>query len=520
MKRFPYMIIAITLLFSLMLVACSNETGTTKEGDSGQEKDKKDDVLVIAQKADLTTMDPQDALATPSENIFRNTYNRLFKRGANMETETELLQDYKIVNDTTWEFTLKEGIKFHNGESLTAEDVKFSIERVSTNEKLKEYPYFKAIKGVKVVDELHFKIVTEGPLPTLPRLLAKSGSDILPKDYIKENGWDHFLKKPIGSGPYKFVEWKPNSRVVLEPFENYFEGKVEEWKKVVFRPIPETSTRVGELLTGGVDIAKQIPPNEWERVNNAKGVSIVKGNTTRVMLLVVRTTEGSVTSDPRVREAIDLAINDQALAEGLLKGAGVPVRSRAPKGVIGYNPDLYNTYVYDPEKAKKLLAEAGYEDGLNITLTAPNGRYLMDSEVAQTLVGMLDKVGIKVNLDLAEWSNFLNTYNSNSNKELLLIGLADGLLDASYSLVHYTKERAEGQTDYYNPKVQKLYEEALHNMNKKERIKQLQKIQEIVAEERPHINLYQVKSIYGISDDINFSPRIDQQIYVPSITRK
>ncbi|SDM66471.1 peptide/nickel transport system substrate-binding protein [Fictibacillus solisalsi] len=519
--RSPYKLFFVAYLMVMLLVSgCSNQSSTREnekgtKGETGKDKT----TLVLAQSADITTMDPQNSLSTTGDRVFRNMFNRLFYRDANMEVQPELVEAYENVDDVTWKFKLKQGVTFHNGDPLTAEDVKFSLERVMNDQTLKEYPYFTQLAKIKVIDDLTLEIITDGPMPTLLRLLAKSGADVIPKKYFEEVGLKEFQKKPIGSGPYQFVEWKRDDRVVLEAYPDYFDG-APKWKEVIVRAIPESSTRVGELLTGGVDIATDIPPNEWDRVNGDEGVSLVTGDTTRIMLLVVRTTEGSVTADPKVREAIDLAINEKAIVDSVLKGTGVPVRSRVPEGVIGSNPDLYDAYVYDVEKAKKLLAEAGFKDGLEITLTAPKGRYPLDGEVAQLIASMLGEAGIKVNLKLLESSAFLDIYNSNSNEELLMIGLADGLLDASYSLVHYTKERATGQTDYYNEKVEKLYHDAGRNLNEEERIKQYQEIQAIIAEERPHITLFQQGSNYGVSDRVEFKPRLDEVINFSDISVK
>lgn len=520
MKKSLRFVFIVWLIGLLIISGCSSNTSTSnKEEETKGDIAKEKTTLVLAQSADITTLDPQNSLSTNGDRVFRNMFSRLFHRDEKMEIQPELVESYENVDDVTWKFKLKLGVKFHNGDPLTAEDVKFSLDRVMNDQSLKEYPYFTQLSEVKVIDELNFEIITDGPMPTLLPLLAKSGADVLPKKYIDQVGLEEFQKKPVGSGPYKLVEWKRDDRVVLEAYDDYFDG-APKWKEVIVRAIPESSTRVGELLTGGVDIATDIPPNEWDRVNNEKGVSLVTGDTTRVMLLVVRTTDGFATADPKVREAIDLAINEKAIVDSVLKGTGVPVRSRVPKGVIGSNPDLYNSYVYDLDKAKKLLAEAGYKDKLEITLTAPKGRYPLDGEVAQLIASMLGEAGIKVNLKLLESSAFLDEYNSKSNKELLMIGLADGLLDASYSLVHYTKERAAGQTDYYNEEVEQLYHDAGRNMDSKERVKQYQKIQKIVAEERPHIFLFQQNSNYGVSDSVNFKPRLDEVISFQDISVK
>lgn len=329
--------------------------------------------------------------------------------------------------------------------------------------------------------------------------MAKSGSGILPKDYVEEVGMEGFMEQPIGSGPYKFVEWKIDDKVVMERNEDYF-GDEPTWDTVTIRAINEGSTRVGELLTGGVDLITDVAPNEWDRVENNEGTSLVSGESTRVMLLMNRMTEGTITADPKVREAIDLAIDQQAIVDSVLQGSGVPVRSRVPEGVHGSDPDLYNAYVHDPERAKELLEEAGYGDGFELTLTSPKGRYPMDGQVAELIAVMLGEVGIDVNLELLESGTFIEKYSNKDNEELIMIGLADGLLDASYSLVHYSIDRAAGQTDYNNEEIDQLFKEASRNLDKEERVEQFKQIQQTVAEERPHTFLYQSKVNYGVSD--------------------
>lgn len=164
----------------------------------------------------------------------------------------------------TLNIKLIEGITFHNGDPLTSEDVKFSIERVATDDTMVEYTFFKPIKEVEIIDDHNLNIITHEPLPTLLDLISKSASEILPKNYIEENGIDHFRKNPVGSGPYQYVEWVKDDRVVLEPYEDYFGGKETEWKQVIVRNIPEASTRVGELITGNAHIIDDVPPNEWD----------------------------------------------------------------------------------------------------------------------------------------------------------------------------------------------------------------------------------------------------------------
>ncbi len=479
-------------------------------------------VLSIAMGSDLLTFDTQNHLNTSTHAILNNMTNQLFKKNADAEVLPWLAVSWKQLSDTVWSFTVREGIKFHNGDPLTAHDVQFTLMRAATDKSLKEYPYFKVIKDVRIVDNHTVEVETFDPTPTMLRLLSKPGSDILPKNYIEKNGWDHFLKNPVFSGPFQFVKWIRDDRVVLKPFAEYWEGGNTEWDEVHFRTIPEMSTRVGELLTGGVDVIYDVAPNEWERVNSGKNTRLVKGETTRIMLLIARCTEGSATSDKRVREAVDYAIDDKVLADVILSGSGTPTRTRVSRGVTGFDPSLYDTYCYDQEKAKQLLNDAGYRNGkkLELTLQSPRGRYLMDAEIAQMIAGMLEDVGIKVNLELMEWTNFNSVYVAKKNKELTLMGLGDNYFDAVYPLIHYTSERAAKETDFSNPECDALYKKASANMNQEERVKEFQRIQQIAAEERPHIPLYQLKATYGVNQRIEFTPRIDELSVVTEIHRQ
>lgn len=518
--KFKNYYLVIFVMFVLLLAACSEDSGEAQNKSDGSGDVTKDDRdLIIAQSADITSLDPQDSLSTNGERIFRNMYNRLFARNQDMEVVPELVEEFENIDDETWQFKLIEGVTFHNGDELTAEDVKFSLDRVKSEETLKEYTYFTQIKEVNVLGDYEVEIVTDGPMPTLQHLLAKSGADIMPKSYVEEVGMDGFVKNPVGSGPYKFVSWNVDSEVKLEKYEDYF-GDQPVWDTVTVKAITEGSTRVSEFLTGGVDLITDVTPNEWERVDGNEGTSLVQGETTRVMLLMNRMTEGYATSDARVREAIDLAIDKQAIVDSVLGGSGVPVRSRVPEGVEGSEPSLYDTAVYDPERAKELLEEAGYGDGLEITFTSPNGRYPLDGQVAELIAVMLEQVGITVNLELLESGTFIDKYSNNENDELIMIGLADGLLDASYSLVHYTIDRAAGQTDYNNEEVDELFKEASRNLDRESRVEQFQEIQKIVAEERPHTFLYQDKVNYGVSDAIEFQPRLDEAMYFDHILPK
>lgn len=512
-------IMTLMLILSLVLAACSSDKKTSSEakGEPVETSDSKK--LVIANGTDMVTFDIHDHNTTSSEAIHVNMFNYLVRTSPDGGFVGDLAESFENVDELTWSFKLKEGVTFHNGDPLTAEDVKFTLERVAKDDTLLEHGNYKQIKEVVVKSDLEFDIITTTPQPAFLNRLSRLGSGILPKNYIETEGWEVFLENPVGTGPYKFKEWKKDDRVILVKNENYF-GDEPKWEEVVFRSIPEDSTRVSELLTGGVDIAVNIPPTDIERIESTDGVASIQSPTQRVMMLAARTKGDGPTADPRIREAIDLAIDKQAIVDSLLDGAGTVTRTRVTPGNFGANESLYGVSVYDQERARELIKEAGYENGLTITLSSPNGRYLKDKEAAELMVAMLAEVGITVELELLEWSTFTTKYSEKSFGDLFFIAYGNSMFDASLALDRLKKDNAAGETDYDNPEVEELLVAAESNMNKEERAEQYQKAQEIIAEDRPQIYLYQVSSIYGHNERIEFEPRLDEMFYVDEITLK
>lgn len=492
----------------------SNDTQSETTNDSDDER-----TLTIGLSVDMSSFDIHDHNSTSTEAIHGNMLNYLVKKDPEGNFHPDLAESYENTDDYTWEFTLREGVTFHNGDELTAEDVKFTLERVANDESLQEHSHYKQIKDVEIVDDYNFKIITYEPEPILLNRLSRIGSGILPKNYIEENGWDYYLQHPIGTGPFKFVEWVKDSKIVFEVYENYFEGKVEDWDQLVFRVIPEDSTRVGELLTGGIDLAMSIPNQEWDRINNNDGTSVQSTRSQRVAMLHLNLNDEFITSDPRVREAIDLAIDNTVLTEHVLGGGAIPVRTRVTPGNTGANEDLYDTYLYDPERAKELLKEAGYENGADITFHA-GIRYTKDRDLMEMIASMLTEVGFNVELDLLEWSNFVELRSARTYEDLYFIAFGNSQFDASLALDLLRSERAIEEQGYSNDKVDELIDQANINMNPEERTKQFQEVQEIIAEERPFIYLYNEMSHYGVSDRIDFTPRLDEMWYAIDIKKK
>lgn len=501
------LLLVLTLLMGLGTVYASAEEGG-------------DRTLIIGTNLDILSTDPQLTNAGGTHAVLYNVYTGLMKQTTDMSLEPDLATGYELVDDHTWIFTLRDDVTFHNGDKFTAADMEFSLTRVSTDETLGEKIHFDGLASVRAIDDTHLEIVTKEPMPTLPSLMAKSGAEALPKDYIETNGWDHFLENPVGTGPYILQSYVKDDRVVLVPNPNYYGTANPDWDEVIFRVIPEVSTRVGELLAGNAQIVNSIIPTEWDRINENPGTAVQYGPSSRTYQIALKTNEPFPTADVRVREAIDYAINDKLIVDQILRGAGRVMLTRIPEGVFGNNPEYNDAFNYDPEYAKQLLADAGYPDGFTLKLQAPNGSYLMDSEVSQVIAAMLGEVGIKVDLELMESSAWSNVYNTRTPEDAFLTCFGLGFFDAAYGLVGYTEETSRGMTNWADTTYNDLFIAARGNMNIEEREKQFQELQDIIATERPYVCMLQITVTFGVTDDIDFIARLDEVFDVLSIHSK
>ncbi|MFE7560044.1 ABC transporter substrate-binding protein [Kitasatospora sp. NPDC057500] len=487
---------------ALPLAGCMPVSSGAAEG--GAQKD----TLVFAQNVDPRNLDPQNAVQTSADRVNRNIYDRLFTRDESMKIVPQLVTDYQQVDDETWTFQLRKDVKFQDGSPLTAKDVVFTIHRLK-DPALLEARWFEQIADATAVGDHEVRITTKGAMPTLLAVLAKSGADIVPSAFIEKNGIEEFVKAPFGSGPYKFVEWKRDDRVTLERNDDYW-GGAPKWKRVEVRTIPENSTRVSELLTGGVDIATEVPVIDWKRVDAGR-TAMELGETTRVMLLVLRLDDQYATKDPRIREAIDLAIDKKAIVDTLFGGKATPVRTRAPKTVFGGDPSLYNTAAYDPERAKELVKQA-VADGRSVKLhySASRGTYPMDAELAEMVTAMLKKAGFNVELEILEGGAFGDIYSKYTNKDVYQVAFADGLMDSSYALQGFSTVLGKPRMGYSNPKVDELLAQANRTMDEAARRTAYFEVQKIIADtDRPMVSLYTQPAAFGVSKDVKFTPRAD-----------
>jgi peptide/nickel transport system substrate-binding protein len=280
------------------------------------------DTIVLVQGVDPTTMDPQNHMETPAWNVHIQLFDTLFQRTPDMKIQNLLAVSHRLVNDRIWEFKIRKGVKFHNGEDCKAENFKFTFDRMSNPKlKLRQTVFQGIIEKVEVMDDYTFRIHTTKPYPIMEAQLALYGQP-LPLKYFKEMGPAHFALHPVGTGPYKFVRWVKDDHILLEANPNYFRG-APRIKKVIFRPIPEATTRVAALQTQEADIITNIPPHLM-RLMDWKGRSFVsKVPSVRVIFIAFDTTKGGPIADKRVRQAIAMGIDLKTNIKKVLEGNGI-----------------------------------------------------------------------------------------------------------------------------------------------------------------------------------------------------
>ena len=472
--------------------------------------------LVVAQSVDVPTFDVHQHSTTAAEAVLTNIFDYLIFRDAEGELVPALATSWEPVDDTSWRVVLREGVTWHDGEVFNAEDVKYTLERVAGDEALVLHEEFAVITGVEIVNDFEVVIRTAEPDPLMVNRLSRLGAGMLPQHYIDEVGIEEFSVNPIGTGPYRLVEWIRDDRVVLEAYADHWRG-VPAFERVVFRAIPEDSTRVSELISGGVQIATGVPAIDVPRIESAGDVDIVPSPTPRVYLFLVNTAQDAVTGDPLVREAIDYAIDEQLIIDALFGGYGTPTLGRVTPGVSAAPQDLYGQSNADAERARELLEEAGYGPGeLTVTLQGPQGRYPQDADMVQVIATMLEDVGINTEVEILEWSAYLDqVWTPRNIKNLGFIALANSMFDGWNAQRQIVCEGEWSEsTNWCNERFTELVNGAATQLDLDVRAEMLNEAYAIVAEERPMIFMHQLQNLAGVAESVAWTPRPDELLWM------
>jgi peptide/nickel transport system substrate-binding protein len=490
--------------------------------------------LSIALGADVTSIDPHFHNLTPNNNVGGHIFEPLVTKDARGKLTPGLAESWRTVDDLTWEFRLRKGVKFHDGSEFSAADVAFTLDRVPTvpNSPSPFTTYSKQITEKVIVDPHTIRLKTAMPYPLMPNdmgtILIVSGKA------AKGASTDDFNsgKAAIGTGPFKFVRWQKGDRIELARHDAYW-GPKPAWDKVTFRIITSDPTRVAALMAGDVRAIDNVPTADLARVSKDPGLSLYRVVSHRVMYLHLdssrdkspfvtdkagRPLERNPLKDVRVRRALSRAINRQALVDRVMEGAARPTGQLMPEGMFGYTPAL-KPEPYDPDGAKKLLAEAGYPNGFGLTLHGPNNRYVNDEQIAQAIAQMLTRVGVATRVETMPSS----VYFSRANKlefSLILVGWGSDTAEASSPLkallATYSKEKGMGQANrgrYSNPKVDAALEQALATVDDARREKLLQQATEIAMTDLGIVPLYHQENLWATRKGVGYAPRADERTF-------
>jgi peptide/nickel transport system substrate-binding protein len=459
--------------------------------------------LTIAQGVDAESMDPYVTTSSASKGMIWTVFDRLVYRDLDLKIQPGLALSWQVVNDTTWELKLRQGVQFHNGEPFDANAVKFSFARyVDPSIKNGYATLLKPVSEVEVVDASTVRIKTSEPFAELIEVLA-SYVEMLPPKAAADAA--EFVKKPIGTGPYKFVSWSPNDRFVVEAAGPHWSGE-PRMQQVVFRPIPEGTARINELRAGGTDVITNVSPLLLNAVQNQPGIEVSRATAIGSIILIPSFLTTDVFKKKDVRQALNYAIDKDELIKVVLRGEAVPMSSPSPKGVAGGFVDSLKPYPYDPDRAKSLLREAGFPNGFTVNFKAPNGRYLQDKQVAEAIVGQLEKVGIRAELETIEWSTYVQGIVGRKY-ELFLLSQGGVQIGPAAQTNWSSKIKGIAWQGYENATVDELIERAAKTMDAEARRGVYEEMSKTVWDDCPWIFLYHQQDIYGVRDRVKgFKP--------------
>jgi peptide/nickel transport system substrate-binding protein len=454
--------------------------------------------IVVAQGIDPDTLDPHVTASAAVWGITLNIFDTLITRDQQGKLQPGLATSWRNVDDKTWEVKLRDGVRFHNGEPFDGAAVKFSIERVlDPNLKAVLTSTINTIEGVTVVDPLTVRIGTKEPDPLLPSRLSMQYGHILPPKYAQEVGADGLARRPVGAGPYKFVSWQKDEAVTLEAVEGHWRNP--KIQKVLFKPIPEGAARVAALKTGAVDLAAAIPPTDFEGIKTGDRTVGIEVTSNRAFLMNLDTINFEPFKDRRVRQALNHAVDVDAIIKNTLNGYGKRLASSVIPEAFGYDPSI-QPYPHDLDRAKALLAEAGYPNGFEVGLDSTDGRYPQDKEIATVIAGQLARVGINVKVQTFEWGSFYDGVRAKKRAPIHDIGMSTELFDPDNTFsTHFHSQRGTIWARWHNEEFNRLADQARSTLDENVRREALAKAQRIQHDEAPMIFLHQITYLYGVN---------------------
>jgi len=471
---------------------------------------------------DLLGLDPHLNNEALTNGFKGNVYEGLVKRAPDLATEPGLATSWTQTSPTTWRFTLREGVTFHDGSPFTAEDVVFSVKRV-LHKNSTMAPAAPTLADARVIDAKTIELVAKAPDPTflqgLPFIFMMSktwaekngslepGEGAAPTTYANSN--------TNGTGPFKVTGRTPDQQTTLVPHDKWWDKPKHNLTQVVFRPIKADATRLAAIISGEIDMMFPVAPQDIQRLSSTAGVRVMQMpslmtvffglDQRRAELLDMPGTGKNPLKDKRVRQAMNMAIDIDSIVRVVMRGAAVPTNLLFAPGIGGFDAELNKRPPFDVEGAKKLMAEAGYANGFPITLDCPNDRYVNDEALCQAVVPMLARIGVKVNLNAqGKALHFAKAGKpGNYNTSMYMLGWIPPTFDAHHILVNLIgKDGIWNAGGYANEKVWQLTDQAATEMDQGKRIAMIKEAVKIHGEEYGHMPLLHYSAVWALRDTV------------------
>jgi peptide/nickel transport system substrate-binding protein len=460
--------------------------------------------VTIAHGVGVYSLNPYAVNTSPLQAVWGSIMEPLIDADYEKRGYRGVLAESWQMKGTRLQFNLRKGIRFHDGSPLTSRDVLASFKRILTDKQSLQAPNLQNIGEMDAPDE-HTVVLT------LKKADANALEDINSRVIMKQITAEKMGEadnKPIGTGPFKFTSWERSGQFVLRRNDAYW-GKAPRVDEVIYKSIQEDAARIAALEAGQVDLISNVPPHEVVRLKANPRLRVQQVQGLRPIFLILSPAYKPM-DNPKVRRAITHAIDRERIIKHILEGYAYPLNGLLSPQVFGYEPSA-KAYPYDPEKAKQMLSEAGFPNGVEIDYYSPTGRYPKDREVAQVIVEQLSKVGIKANLKTPEWSIF-NTDYKNGKYQFYLTGRGS-LTDADTLFQQYFRTGATRRTlGYSNPKLDELLDQEQLTFDVKKREKLLWEAHRIILEDAPAIPLWNAMDIYAYRADLVWTAPPDEKV--------
>jgi peptide/nickel transport system substrate-binding protein len=479
-------------------------------------------VLRWTSQGDALTLDPHSQNEGPTIAMNGMIYESLVTRDAALQLQPELAESWTAASDG-WTFKLRKGVKFHDGADFTAEDVVFSFERAkATSSDFKEQA--KNVTKVEMIDDHTVKLLTDGPNPILPNQLtsiymmdkewAETNNVAEPQDF-KAKQETYAVRNANGTGPFKVVSRAPDEKTVLARNADWwgneqFPGNID---KIEYRPIANAATRVAALLSGEVDFVLDPPLQDLKRIQSSDGLKVTTVAQIRSIFFGMDQGAKELRSsnvkgknplaDKRVREAFNLAIDKEAIKRVVMEGLSFPTGMITPPGVLGNTPENDKSFGHDPEKAKELMAAAGYPDGFSIQLDCPNNRYNNDEKICQAAVAMLARIGVKVKLDAIPKAQHFPKIQKRTS-DFYMLGWGVPTLDSHYVFSYLLESKGSwNATGYNNPRVNEITKLITTETDIEKRTALIDEAWQIVRKEMPYVPIHHQVIAWAMSKKLS-----------------